>query len=453
MGYLKNVAAAVLRPVVKGLYDSFPNYGIGFSMLTDRSFIWSTSGMIAYNNKIFYTGANIYVRKMIEAPITFNRRKPSGKQKFNKFYSKSITNPERQHYKELALLEVEEHELNRMFDKPNGYQSGMELMEDAWFNYLFGDMYLFFEPIGEGSRNTRPFAVHSLNRNRVFENRSTDGFDRVLSYWYSTWNGQRVEIPKEYMLHLKHWNPNIDALKGLGVDQIASADISINTASTVAQGAAFENGGRGTLFSSDADLNNEGGVVNFMTATQMGALKETVLNDMAGARNNRKLKFTNGKVIVTPYGDTLAEMELTKAEEASWRNIFAIIGLPWALSPAASSSSENSVITGYKAFVTNLVISELRKFDQKLTQKIQQWWPEIIAVSDITEYTELAPDLKLYAEVYGKPVMYIDEVRKIFGADELPDGLGKNILVASGLMKLQDVVDNEFDETPEAETL
>ena len=445
--YFKGVGKALLAPVVKSLYDGFPNYGLGFSMLQSRTFTFDLNGKSAYNNKIFYTGANIIVRKMVEAPITFNRKKVESKKSFGKFYSKNISNPERNSIKNIALDEVENHELASMFT--------IEMMEDFWHNYNYGDGILWFEPIGdELSRNTKPVRIHSLNPSRVNIIKSSERFDSVYKYTYNCQNGELIDLDKRYVLHLRHWNPNVSQLKGYGIDMACANDIALNNAGNETEGAAFINGGRGTLFSSKSELNKDTGkMVDKMDATQMAILKKTIAEDLSGARNNRKLKFTNGEVVVTSYGDTLAEMEVNKSEDSRWRNIFAIMGIPQELAPINLTSSENSVVQGYKALVTNLVISELKKFDQKLTNIIKQWWTDIIAVSDLTEYSELAPDLKLMAEVYGKPTLSQNELRKIFGYDELPNGLGNNYLVANGLIKLEDLVSNDFDNTPEADTL
>lgn len=443
--YVKTVTAAVLQPIAKSLWGINPSASIGVSMLSDRVFRWSLGGNAAYNNKIFYTGTRLLVRKMIEAPITFNRKKSNPKKSIDKFYSKTIGNPERSSIKAQSVDELADHELAGMFT--------LELMEDFWHNYTFGDGFLWFESAGEElSRNNKPIAVHSLRPNRVEIVTNNQRFDNVEYYRYTCLNGEQIPIPKNQVLHLKHWNPNVGELKGYGVDVAASMDISLNNAGNTAEGAAYENGGRGTLFSSKVDVTNEGNRVFKATAEQMSALKSTVENDMSGARNNRKMKFTNGEVVVTPYGDTLAEMEINASEDSRWKNIFAIIGIPWALTPVASQSSENSIIAGYKALVTNLVISELRKFDQKLTNLIQQWYAGIIAISDITEYSELAPDLALMKTIYGTPYVTVDENRKVFGYDELGGEIGEAILVPSGLMKIQDVISDEFSDMPPADS-
>lgn len=437
--YLKNIAGAVLEPVAKSLWGISPNLSMGVSLFSERVFRFGLSGRAAYGNKIFYTGANIIVRKMIEAPITFNRKKKTATKSHDKFYSKNISNPERNTIKAQSLDELLDHELAAMFS--------IELMEDFWHNYNFGDGFLWFESLTDGlSRNNKPVAVHSLRPDRVTIVTNNARFDNIEKYTYTCKNGETIDLDKESVLHLRHWNPNIDSnLKGYGVDVVCAKDISLNDAGNEAEGAAYVNGGRGTLFSSKVDFVGEEGVKRTkLTVDQVETLKQDIAEDMQGARNNRRMKYTNGEVVVTPYGDTLAEMEINKSEDSRWKNIFAIMGIPWALTPVASQSSENSIITGYKALVTNLVISVLRKFDQKLTKVIKKWWPDIIAVSDLTEYSELAPDLVMMKNVYGTPSITEDERRKVFGFDEIGGDMGKAILVPSGMMLLSDIVDGEL---------
>lgn len=444
--YLKSVAGAVLEPVAKSLWGISPNLSMGISMFSDRVFGWGLSNREAYSNKIFYTGANIIVRKMIEAPITFNRKKAS--KSVDKYYSKTLSTPERKTLKEQALDEVSDHELSTMFT--------IEKMEDFWHNYNFGSGFLWFETLGEGlSRNTKPVNVYSLNPTRIQIVKSNGRFDNIDHYVYTCLNGESIELSKESVLHLKHWNPNLEStLKGYGLDIPCAKDILLNESGNQAERAAFENGGRGTLFSSKVEfVGDEGARKTKWTVEQMDKMQQTIDHDMAGSQNNRKMKYTNGEVVVTPYGDTLAEMEINKSEDSRWKNIFAIMGIPKELSPATFSSSENSVDAGYKALVTNLVISELRKFDQKLTEVIKRWWNDIIAVSDLTEFTELAPDLVMMKNVYGTPSISEDERRKVFGFDEIGGEMGKAILVPSGMMMLSDIVSGELETDPNAEAL
>lgn len=96
--------------------------------------------------------------------------------------------------------------------------------------------------------------------------------------------------------------------------------------------------------------------------------------------------------------------------------------------------------------MTNNIISKLRKFDQKLYKTIRQWYSNVIPCHDLTEFSELAPDLELMAKVYGQPLLTNDERRAVFNYDELKEG-GDIILVPAGYMKLQDVIE-DFGDVP-----
>lgn len=428
MSYLKNVAKALLGQTTKSIIQPQDSW-----FANGAQFIWDTNGYQAYNNKIFYTGANLIVRKMLEAPLTFNTRKKSNNNKqLEKFYSKTINSFERNAIKASKLDLIEEHELYKLINK--------ETLEDFWFRYQFGAGVLFFETVNsELSRSTKPVAVWSLDFKRMTPIYDyTERYNRIVGYKFTCYNGELIDIDIDNLLYLNHWNPKKEYQFEFAPNVAASMDIALNQQANEAEGMAFVNGGRGTLFSGKSET-HDGQVINKLSSTQMSALKETISRDMAGARNNRRMHYTNGEVIVTPYGDTLAEMELNKSEDSRWRNIYAIMGIPKELTPVSFNSSENSYVQGYTALVTNLIISELRKFDERLTKKIQKWFPGIVAISDITEYKELATDLKMMKEVFGTPSITEDERRELFGYEPIGGVDGSAILVPMNLQKLSDV--------------
>lgn len=448
--YIKSVASVVLGPVIKSLSNAYPKWGAGWSMLSGNRFSWLVSGSEAYNNKIFYSGVNILVRKLTEVPITFSKAKGSAisSRKIDKLYSKSLSNERRAHLKAVTLQELpDEHPLNMLFDNPNSFQSRIELMKDFWYNHALGDGFLYFPGLGGLSRDKMPKTCYSLSRFRVNPVQSSDKFNPIAYYEYTALDGTMLRIEPSEMLHLKQWNPNLGQLKGLGVDVVASMDIALNNANNTAQGAGYVNGGRGVAFSSKVDVNSTTGkVAGKMTVEQIQKIEKTVQEDMSGAMNNQRRVFTNGELVVTPYGDTIAEMELIKAEENNWKSIFALLGIPWSLAPITTAATDNNIAAGYKALVTNLIISLLREFDSKLTKLARTWEAGVVAMHDLTEFTELAPDLERMAKIYGRPPVTVNEHRSVFGHDELADKeIGEAILVASGQIRIQDLV-NDFED-------
>jgi hypothetical protein len=450
--YLHGVAKAVLSPVVKSLSDGFPNLGPGFHMAFGRAFIYDFKSMSAYKSKIFYSAQNLLVRKYLETPIIINKKveQKGAARKFrlDQFYSSGISAEKRFAIKQLALEEQSDHELNKLFENPNSYQSERELWEDFWHNYGFGDGFLWFESLGGLSRNNKPVAVHSMSKQRVTIIPSSTASDGVAGYRYNTRNGQTIIIEKDDVMHLKKWNPGPTDLWGLDPSQVVAPVLGLDDASVEAQGSAFMNGGRGTLFSSDVVVDEMGNVKQKMSAAQMEVLRDDIEDSFAGTQNYRKQHFTNGAVTVTNYGDTMAEMDMVKSSVSYWEYTYATLGIPDVLCPTTKASTENNVLIGNKRLVTGVIIPDLRMFDQAITRTVQKWYPGVVICHDVTEFSELAPDMKLMAEVFGKPQITVDERRSIFNYDSIGGEIGKSILVESGLMPIEDIlnpVDNAGD--------
>lgn len=281
--YFKGIAYAALNPVVKSLSSGTSYRGIN-NFIQGNPFIFDLHARTAYNNKIYYSAANLIVGKLIEPNLLFNKKSSKAKDKSHEaFYSKSISNERRALIKATTLDELDEHPLKDLFDSPNDYQSGIELMEDFWHNYLFGDGFLYFETNGSLSRNNAPIAIHSLDRDSVECVQSQDMHSPISHYIFTGQNGRQLRIERDQMLHLKRWNNDKGDLKGLGINKVVARDIALNDANVEAQGAAYRNGGRGVLFSSKVDVTAEGKVIGKLAKEQVVALQEKVNRDMSGA--------------------------------------------------------------------------------------------------------------------------------------------------------------------------
>jgi phage portal protein BeeE len=430
-----------------------PVLGAGFAYNFGRAFTWlNGNGISGYNNKIVYAGLNLKIRKLVEPDMIVYKVK--NKKALRTFYKNDTSNNARVVSKAIALDEIDEHPLIELLERPNDFQTGIELMEQFWFNYEFGDGYLIAlgsqDGPGADSRKFKPNYLYAPNRNRVLCEKSNDPFNPISVYRITLNNGEQLTLDPNQVFHLKKWNPENNEVNGHSFMNPAGKTVSKNEENQTAQGSAYMNGGRGTIFSSDLMTDGAGGVVEKMTGDQMSKLKDAMIKDYTGSVNNRKMNFINGKVEVQNYGDTLAEMELIDAEKADWRDMYAVLGIPVALGPDTSASTESNVKAGYKALVTNTIVPELRKFDMKFKRWIELWYGlDIIASHDLTEFNELAPDLELLSKVYGKPTLSEDERRALFNFDEMSNGLGKTMLVPSGLMTLEQITEPMEEPDPE----
>lgn len=442
---LQNFALKTLgiaNRIDKGLF--FGAFGGFFSWLG-----WK--GITYYNNKIVYAGLNMLVKKLTEPEILVNRVRPGKQSKLSKYYSKSISNEHRAFTKAQVFDELDSHELLDLLEKPNDYQTGIEMREQFWFNYQYGDGFIIAlndDPNSPGaeSRRFKPNRLYAINRNRMDVVRSEEGYRPIAYYRITLFNGEQLTLFPDQVFHLRKWNPESD-LWGAGFTFAASATIQENYQNTTARGAAFQNGGRGTLFSSDVGGNTDETKFAKMSSDSMSALKQTVQSDMAGSENNRRMFFTNGFVSVQNYGDTLAEMEMIDADKSNWKDVYATLGIPVSLTPTGDGLTDTNQAAGYKALVTNTIIPDLRKFDLKFKLFIANWYPDIVPCHDLTAFNELMPDLKIMSEIFGKPRITVDENRALYSYDNLDDKeMGSTILVDGSTKTLDQVIDGNFEE-------
>lgn len=443
---------------IKRALQNLAMKALGIGQAIDNSIFWGTfgaffswlgwKGITYYNNKIVYAGLNLLVKKLTEPEILVSKMRNIKQAKA--FYSPSISNEQRAIAKVQAFDELDDHPLITLLEKPNDYQTRIDLMQQMWFNYQYGDGFLIFlndDPNSPGaeSRRFQPSKIFAINRNRVDVVRSEDKFKPIAFYRITLFNGEQIVLFPDQVFHLQKWNPETD-LWGAGFTYGASNVIEENNQNTTARGANYVNGGRGTLFTSDS-IEIAGELKNKMTSDQMGALKKTIMEDMQGARNNGRMKFTNGFVKPMPYGDTMAEMELIDADKSNWKDVYAVLGIPVSLTPTGDGLTDTNQAAAYKALVTNTIIPDLRKFDLKFKIFIAKWYPGIIPCHDLTAFSELMPDLKLLSEIYGKPLLTNDETRALFAYDNMPDkAQGATTLVDSSRKTLEQVIDGNFQD-------
>lgn len=417
-----------------------------------------------YDNKIVYAGLNLLVRKLNECSVIVSKTsKKTGK--VTKYYNLMTSEVDRvaalikgesgiSSYvkKELQIDELSEHPLIELLERPNDYQTGLELWEQFWYNFQYGDGYIIAlnDPDGPGaeSRTFRPTKFFAPNKNMVYPQKSTSAEFPISSYRITLFNGSQVDLDPRQVFHLSKWNPQPESIYGWVFTQSAGQTIGRNNENQVAQGAAFRNGGRGVLFTGESEISSmTGKVVDKLSGKQMSLLKETMMRNIQGSENNRQMSWTNGPVKVQNYGDTLAEMQLIDAESADWRDIYTVLGIPQVLGPTVDAMTENNVKAGYKALVSNTCIPDLKKRDLKFSRWIQQWYgADIIVTADLTEYTELAPDLELMMKVFGKPLLENDERRAIYKYDNMKDAeQGRTVLVEGNQKTLTQVMDGSYD--------
>lgn len=435
-------------------------YKPGFAMVIGGTFAWgfktkSSQLTDGYKNKIVYATVNVLTRKLLEAPLIVSKivdEKSNRKQKSFNFGSGNDSGK----YNVLrakALEELEEHDLITLLHNPNPYQVGMQMMDNFWHNYeLTGDGYLWAELADFGRNEGKPIWIHSLQADRVVPYREGGDWRQPITYYtFTTWDGTQIRIDPSEIMHMTKWSPLDPILGGMSPQLAGGLTIAKNNANEIAQASAFQNGGTGTIIGSDS-LVVDGKQYYKLSAEQVASIKNTVQNDWAGASNSGKIHVTNGNVTVQKLGDTLVDLNAIEANKEDVQAISGLWGVNSVLLGDKSGGTENNVSAAYKALVTNVVVTELRMFDMLFKRFSKNWFKgENLDVShDLTEFSELAPDLKLMKEVYGDAWYFTgNEKRKIFNGDRGLDPILDKYLIPSGLTPSDMLQEDNFSEDAE----
>lgn len=423
----------------------------GLAMLLGGGFTWGSDYAGSYRNKVVYSAVNLLVRKLTETPIIVSMVKS---EKQFKSFMKTVSPERLKASKELSMDELDEHPFLDLWNMPNDYQTSLDLQEDFWFNVILhrDGGYLFFERSGADDRRPgRIVAVHSLPSWCVTPMLSRDWRNPVEYYQFFSWTGEMISISPNNILNIRGWNPSSQTI-GFSFQDSTFKTIAQNEANQEGQGAAFRNGGTGILLSSDtaqSGVNKD--IVDKISPDQMKQVADTIKRNMSGFQNTKAINFTNGYVNVQKLGDTLVDLASIDAEKSNWKDIYTVLGIPIVLGPTAEAMTESNVVAGFKALVTNTIVPMLRKFDEKLNRYVgKDYEGKIRICHDVTEFTELAPDLKLMKETYGEMWQITpNELRNIFNFDRSEDPNMDKIYIKTGLSPL-DSINEDISLDPDA---
>lgn len=411
-----------------------------------------------YRNKIVYACVNVLVRKLLEPPMIVSKVK--SEKALRKMHSYQFSR-ENQHgeynvRQAKALDELEEHALIDLLESPNDYQTTIDLKENFWFNYeLTGDGYLFAEKNESGRREGQPVFIHSLNADRVTPFRGSNDWRVPIEYYlFTAWDGTHITIYPQDLMHMTKWSP-LDPLQG-GYSPQRSLSLSIakNNEGDIASASAFRNGGTGTILSSDVIV-HEGNTYKKLSTEQVEKIRQTVDHDMKGSHNNGNIVVTNGMVQVQKYGDTLVDMGIITSNTADKEDICAAWGVNPILIGSRDGGTENNVKAAYKALVTNVCVFELRKFDKHFKKFMKDWYKgeKLDCSHDLTEYSELAPDLEIMKKVYGDSWQVTgNEFRKIINLDKSEDPIMEMFLIPQSLVPSQQLLEEPVDDMEDGKT-
>lgn len=336
-------------------------------------------------------------------------------------------------YKTKALKEVESHPLLELINKPNGYQTRMQFLEDlAGFYNTLGECFIYADIPSLGRNAGKPIALYSLPSHLVDPVYSGD-FRSPIKYYNFSFDGKPIEIPPHKILHIKQWNPLYN-YNGGGLHSIAPIEVGRDIlnrekANQKAQTRAYINGGRAYLISAEAPKENE----ETMTQEELDILNDRIKEKLQGPENYMNIQATSASVKVQNIGDSVADMKLIEADKEDLRKICSIFNVDPILMGLKDGAKYDNQEGAYKALVTQKVMPQHNDFTEALNYWLIPMYTKgtnqkLMLEADSAFYPELQPDVKLMREVYGNGHFTDNEFRSTIGWDKHSDPVADMML-------------------------
>lgn len=239
------------------------------------------------------------------------------------------------------IIELPNHPLRSILERPNPWQGGSSFFEDiAGYLMLSGNAYI--EAVGPERGSPRELYVLRPDRMRVLPG---DGTQLVGGYEYTV-NGETVKFTPEQILHLKTFNP-LNDWYGMSPIEAAARSIDQNNESRAWNVALLQNMARppGALVTEQT-----------LTEAQFERLKEDIERYYTGARNAGRPLLLEGGLDWKEMGLNAQEIAWLEGLKLSAREIAIAFGVP----PELIGDSENKTYSNWqesrKAFYEETIL-------------------------------------------------------------------------------------------------
>jgi HK97 family phage portal protein len=327
--------------------------------------------------------------------------------------------------------------LAKLLQKPNDWQGA-----DSFWEHLFGYKVLAGEFFVWANRNESdtlpPTELYVLPPQVVELVPDPNNVWGVLGYDLNL-NGGKIRLRKEDVLHWKSFNPNFDAstrehMRGLSPFKAAWRDLQADNAATDADVALKTNRGAiGAIYPKQMAM---------LTEVQAGEFQERLKskingNDKAGSVAILQQEFGYLQLALSP-----SDLQLIESKRMNQEQICNVLGVPSILFNN-DNSSYNNRITAVKELINLTIVPHWGQVRDALNMWLLPMFKETGYLDfDITNLPELADDLANLKTVYGDMWQITpNELRKLFGMDELPDPNMNKIYAPANVLPLEQVAE------------
>lgn len=302
---------------------------------------------------------------------------------------------------------VSEHPLKALLQRPNGRQSGAEMLE-AVYAYLqtAGNAYLQAGIVDGGVK-----ALFVLRPDRMRVVAGGDGWPVAYDY---TAGGKTVRISQESaplpgILHMALFHP-MDDHYGMGPLEAAQTSLDIHNASAQWNKALLDNAAR----PSGALVYSAGG--GTLTEEQFRRLKEELEENFSGAANAGRPMVLDGGIDWKAIAMSPREMDFIEARHAAARDIALAFGVPPMLLGIPGDNTYANMAEANRALWRQTLVPLVVRVSQELSLWLGPAFEGAEVVPDFDEVEALAEDrAALWARVGGAEFLSDAEKREMVG--------------------------------------
>jgi HK97 family phage portal protein len=305
---------------------------------------------------------------------------------------------------------VSEHPLAALLQRPNGRQSGAEMLE-AVYAYLqtAGNAYLQAGLVDGGVK-----ALFVLRPDRMRVVAGSDGWPVGYDY---TAGGRTVRISQETapvpgILHMALFHP-MDDHYGMGPLEAAQTSLDIHNASAQWNKALLDNAAR----PSGALVYSAGS--GSLTEDQFRRLKEELEENFSGSANAGRPMVLDGGIDWKAIAMSPREMDFIEARHAAARDIALAFGVPPMLLGIPGDNTYANLAEANRALWRQTLVPLVVRVSQELSLWLGPAFEGAQVVPDFDEVEALAEDrAALWARVGGADFLSDAEKREMVGVGQ-----------------------------------
>ena len=350
-------------------------------------------------------------------------------------------------------IKAENHPLQKLIDKPNPYQSGLEFAHQVYgFYQTTGNTFIYGNRQEAGVNQGQPQELFIMPSQHT-EIKTGGWMNPIKGYSLNLVGGECHELPYEDVLHMKALTlefGNGQEFWGMSPLRAGLLSLERSNANYQAASTAYKTMGMAGILSVEDDE-----FTPVLSEEQQQQAERRLDEDYMGVFNQGKTMVTNRNVEYTKLGLSPVDLNLLQDKQATLRDICNI----YKVSSIIFNDNENSTYNNAEQAIKRAYSDAIKPLVDRYVQELNEWLApsygdNVRIVADYSRVTALQKDYKELSEwitrlTDGK-IITPNEGREFLGKEPIEDEFMDKVYTNAGTIALEDTSFDPFIETPEA---